>query len=35
MVLDSADDEDYEAEIDYSDPLAAPDAKTPTGLFIN
>lgn len=35
MVLDNEDDEDYQAEIDYSDPLSVPDSKTPTGLFIN
>jgi hypothetical protein len=35
MVLDNEDDEDYQAEIDYSDPLSAPDSKTPTGLFLN
>jgi hypothetical protein len=35
MVLDNEDDEDYQAEIDYSDPLPVPDSKTPTGLLIN
>ena len=35
MILDNEDDEDYQAEIDYSDPLPVPDSKTPTGLLIN
>jgi hypothetical protein len=35
MILDSTDDEDYEAEIDFSDPLSTPDLKTPTGLFLS
>jgi hypothetical protein len=35
MILDNEDDGDYEAEIDYSDPLSAADPKTPTGLFLS
>ncbi|CAB4567318.1 MAG: hypothetical protein F2559_01560 [Actinobacteria bacterium] len=35
MILDAEDSGDYEAEIDYSDPLTAPDPKTPTRLFFN
>jgi hypothetical protein len=35
MILDNEDNEDYQAEIDYSDPLAIPDSKTPIGLLLN